>query len=152
MGATPRVMLALVVGSGAVWTAGAQSGGAGSWALRVAAVAAAVLSGTRLLTSRELGVALASAAALALSAAGAGLLIESELSLASVPRTGSHQGFVFGSMAADGLSLAEHLGEAAGELDRLARLSPEGKVELTAGWLKHRPKRASAGCRPGPGG
>jgi phenylpropionate dioxygenase-like ring-hydroxylating dioxygenase large terminal subunit len=64
--------------------------------------------------------------------------IESELSLAAVPRTGSHQGFVFGSMAADGPSLAEHLGEAAGELDRLARLSPEGKVELTAGWLKHR--------------
>jgi len=64
--------------------------------------------------------------------------IESELSLASVPRTGSHQGFVFGSMAAAGPSLAEHLGEAAGELDRLARLSPEGKVELTAGWLKHR--------------
>ena len=64
--------------------------------------------------------------------------IEAELSLASVPRTGSHQGFVFGSMAADGPSLAEHLGEAAAELDRLARLSPEGKVELTAGWLKHR--------------
>ena len=34
--------------------------------------------------------------------------------------------------------LAEHLGEAAGELDRLARLSPEGRVELTAGWLQHR--------------
>jgi phenylpropionate dioxygenase-like ring-hydroxylating dioxygenase large terminal subunit len=64
--------------------------------------------------------------------------IESELSLASVPRIASHQGFVFGSMAADGPHLAEHLGEAAGELDRLARLSPEGKVELTAGWLKHR--------------
>ena len=64
--------------------------------------------------------------------------IEAELSLASVPRTGSHRGFVFGSMAADGPSLAEHLGEAAAELDRLARLSPEGKVELTAGWLKHR--------------
>lgn len=64
--------------------------------------------------------------------------IESELSLAAVPRTGSHQGFVFGSMAAEGPSLAEHLGEAAGELDRLARLSPEGKVELTAGWLRHR--------------
>jgi phenylpropionate dioxygenase-like ring-hydroxylating dioxygenase large terminal subunit len=30
--------------------------------------------------------------------------------------------------AAAGPSLAEHLGEAAGELDRLARLSPEGKV------------------------
>jgi phenylpropionate dioxygenase-like ring-hydroxylating dioxygenase large terminal subunit len=64
--------------------------------------------------------------------------IEGELSLAAVPRTGSHRGFVFGSMAADGPSLAEHLGEAAGEIDRLARLSPEGKVELTAGWLKHR--------------
>ncbi len=64
--------------------------------------------------------------------------IEAELSLASVPRTASHQGFVFGSMAADGPHLAEHLGEAAGELDRLARLSPEGKVELTAGWLRHR--------------
>jgi fatty-acyl-CoA synthase len=64
--------------------------------------------------------------------------IESELSLAPVPRIASHQGFVFGSMAADGPSLAGHLGEAAGELDRLARLSPEGKVELTAGWLRHR--------------
>ena len=64
--------------------------------------------------------------------------IEAELSLAAVPRVAEHQGFVFGSMAADGPSLAEHLGEAAGELDRLARLSPEGKVELTAGWLRHR--------------
>ena len=64
--------------------------------------------------------------------------IEAELSLAAVPRVAEHQGFVFGSMAAAGPSLAEHLGEAAGELDRLARLSPEGKVELTAGWLRHR--------------
>lgn len=64
--------------------------------------------------------------------------IEAELSLAPVPRVDAHRGFVFGSMAADGPSLAEHLGEAAAELDRLARLSPEGKVELTAGWLKHR--------------
>ena len=64
--------------------------------------------------------------------------IESELSLARVPRVDSHRGFVFGSMAADGPGLAEHLGEAAGELDRLARLSPEGEVRLTAGWLHHR--------------
>jgi phenylpropionate dioxygenase-like ring-hydroxylating dioxygenase large terminal subunit len=64
--------------------------------------------------------------------------IEAELSLVAVPRVAEHQGFVFGSMTADGPSLAEHLGEAAGELDRLARLSPEGKVELTAGWLRHR--------------
>jgi phenylpropionate dioxygenase-like ring-hydroxylating dioxygenase large terminal subunit len=61
-----------------------------------------------------------------------------DLRLAAVPRVASHQGFVFGSFAADGPSLAEHLGAAAGELDRLARLSPLGRVELTAGWLKHR--------------
>jgi phenylpropionate dioxygenase-like ring-hydroxylating dioxygenase large terminal subunit len=64
--------------------------------------------------------------------------IECELSLARVPRVAQYQGFVFGSLAADGPDLAEHLGEAAGELDRLARLSPEGRVELTAGWLRHR--------------
>jgi phenylpropionate dioxygenase-like ring-hydroxylating dioxygenase large terminal subunit len=64
--------------------------------------------------------------------------IEGELSLAAVPRIASHQGFVFGSLAADGPDLAEHLGEAAGELNRLARLSPRGQVELTAGWLRHR--------------
>ncbi len=38
--------------------------------------------------------------------------IESELSLARVPRVDSHRGFVFGSMTADGPGLAEHLGEA----------------------------------------
>lgn len=61
-----------------------------------------------------------------------------DLRLARLPRTGIHQGFVFGSFAADGPSLAEHLGDAAGEIDRLVRLSPEGEIEVTAGWLKHR--------------
>jgi phenylpropionate dioxygenase-like ring-hydroxylating dioxygenase large terminal subunit len=61
-----------------------------------------------------------------------------DLRLGSVPRVASYQGFVFGSFAADGPSLIEHLGAAAGELDRLAALSPLGKIELTAGWLKHR--------------
>ncbi|MFD5257362.1 Rieske 2Fe-2S domain-containing protein [Streptomyces bobili] len=61
-----------------------------------------------------------------------------ELGLGRVARVASHQGFVFGSFAPDGPTLAEHLGAAAGELDRLARLSPDGEVELTAGWLKHR--------------
>jgi fatty-acyl-CoA synthase len=61
-----------------------------------------------------------------------------DLAMARVPRMDSYQGFVFGSLAACGPSLAEHLGEAAGELDRLARLSPAGEVELTAGWLRHR--------------
>jgi phenylpropionate dioxygenase-like ring-hydroxylating dioxygenase large terminal subunit len=60
-----------------------------------------------------------------------------DLRLGAVPRVASHQGFVFGSFAADGPSLEEHLGATAGELDRLAGLSPDGRVELTAGWLKH---------------
>ncbi|MDT7706322.1 MAG: hypothetical protein QOG20_1929 [Pseudonocardiales bacterium] len=61
-----------------------------------------------------------------------------ELGLGRVPRVAVHQGFVFGSFAADGPSLTDHLGDAAGEIDRLVRLSPEGEIEVTAGWLKHR--------------
>ena len=61
-----------------------------------------------------------------------------DLALGQVPRVEAYGGFVFGSFAADGPSLVEHLGAAAGEIDRLTRLSPEGRVELTAGWLQHR--------------
>jgi len=64
--------------------------------------------------------------------------LKSELGLARVPRMESYHGFVFGSLAEDGPTLAEHLGDAAGEIDRLVRLSPEGKVQLTAGWLQHK--------------
>ncbi|MFR9806856.1 aromatic ring-hydroxylating oxygenase subunit alpha [Pseudonocardia sp. RS010] len=63
-----------------------------------------------------------------------------DLGLGRVPRVGVYQGFVFGSMAEDGIPLEEHLGEAKGELDRLVRLSPEGEIELTAGFLKHKAK------------
>jgi fatty-acyl-CoA synthase len=61
-----------------------------------------------------------------------------DLKMGALPRVESYRGFVFGSFAPDGPTLAEHLGPAAGEIDRLARLSPEGEVELTAGWLRHR--------------
>src|SRR5690606_11261014 len=60
------------------------------------------------------------------------------LGMATVPRVESYRGFVFGSFAEDGPTLTEHLGAAAGEIDRLCRLSPEGEGELNAGWLKHR--------------
>ncbi|CAM5739697.1 aromatic ring-hydroxylating dioxygenase subunit alpha [Mycolicibacterium aubagnense] len=60
-----------------------------------------------------------------------------DLAMGRVPRVDSYGGFIFGSFAADGPSLVEHLGDAAGEIDRLTRLSPEGRVELTAGWLQH---------------
>ncbi|MDH6282661.1 aromatic ring-hydroxylating oxygenase subunit alpha [Prescottella agglutinans] len=61
-----------------------------------------------------------------------------ELGMGRVPRVAVYRGFVFGSFAEEGPTLLEHLGDAAGEIDRLARLSPEGEVELTAGWLRHK--------------
>jgi phenylpropionate dioxygenase-like ring-hydroxylating dioxygenase large terminal subunit len=60
-----------------------------------------------------------------------------DLRMGRVPRMDSYGGFVFGSFAEDGPSLLEHLGAAAGEIDRLTRLSPEGTVALSAGWLQH---------------
>ncbi|MGH9054566.1 MAG: aromatic ring-hydroxylating oxygenase subunit alpha [Acidimicrobiales bacterium] len=61
-----------------------------------------------------------------------------DFALAQVPRVGLTHGFVFASLAADGPTLAEHLGAAQEVFERLSRLSPEGRVELTAGWLRHR--------------
>lgn len=61
-----------------------------------------------------------------------------DLGLASVPRLGVHEGFIFASLAPDGISLAEHLGGAAGEITRMARLSPVGEVGLAQGWVRHR--------------
>ena len=69
-----------------------------------------------------------------------GIADKSQLGLGKVPRVASHQGFVFGSFATEGPTLLEHLGAAAGEMDRLARLSPSGKIKLSAGWLKHKAK------------
>ncbi len=69
-----------------------------------------------------------------------GTELKSELGLGRVPRVESVHGFVFGSFAADGPSLHEHLGAAAEAFDRLARLSPVNEVEVTAGWVKHRVK------------
>jgi phenylpropionate dioxygenase-like ring-hydroxylating dioxygenase large terminal subunit len=67
-----------------------------------------------------------------------GLEARGELGMATVPRVETIHGFVFGSLAEDGETLLEHLGAAADAFDRLARLSPQGEVELTCGWLKHR--------------
>ena len=54
------------------------------------------------------------------------------------PRMASYRGFVFASFTADGPSLDEHLGPATQLIDRACELSPEGEVELSAGWVKHR--------------
>jgi phenylpropionate dioxygenase-like ring-hydroxylating dioxygenase large terminal subunit len=62
----------------------------------------------------------------------------STLGLAQVSRVASYRGFVFGSFAPEGLSLAEHLGGALEVFDRLVALSPEGEIEVTAGFLQHK--------------
>ena len=63
-----------------------------------------------------------------------------ELGLGRVPRVASYRGFVFGSMAAEGPSLEEHLGPAMGAIDAVCETSPEGEVQITAGFLKHKVK------------
>ncbi|MCK9512133.1 MAG: aromatic ring-hydroxylating dioxygenase subunit alpha [Pigmentiphaga sp.] len=60
--------------------------------------------------------------------------------LGKVARVASYRGFVFGSLAAEGPSLQEHLGAAAKAIDDLCDTSPEGEVQLTAGFLKHKVK------------
>jgi phenylpropionate dioxygenase-like ring-hydroxylating dioxygenase large terminal subunit len=64
--------------------------------------------------------------------------IRDELRLHAAPRVDSYGGFCFASMAADGITLREHLGGAIEAFDRLRALSPTGQLQLSAGWLKHR--------------
>jgi fatty-acyl-CoA synthase len=66
-----------------------------------------------------------------------GTAAKKELGLGRVPRVDSRHGFIFGSFAEDGVSLDEHLGAAQETLDRVVRLSPEGKVNFRTGWVKH---------------
>ena len=63
---------------------------------------------------------------------------KSGLGLAKVTRVASYRGFVFGSMAADGPSLEEHLAGAKRCIDQLCDNSPTGEIEITAGFLQHR--------------
>ncbi|HEY8356872.1 MAG TPA: aromatic ring-hydroxylating dioxygenase subunit alpha, partial [Ramlibacter sp.] len=62
------------------------------------------------------------------------------LGLGKVARVQSYRGFVFGSMAAEGPSLEEHLGAATKSIDALCETSPDGEVQITAGFLKHKVK------------
>jgi len=61
-----------------------------------------------------------------------------DLPLPHVARTEAYEGFVFASLADDGPSLIEHLGDAADGISRLVSLSPERRLDLRAGWLQHR--------------
>ncbi|MCX4817984.1 Rieske 2Fe-2S domain-containing protein [Streptomyces sp. NBC_01239] len=61
---------------------------------------------------------------------------KSALGLARVPRVGTSSGFIFASLAEDGTTLEEHLGNAVGYLADFANGSPTGTVSLTAGASK----------------
>jgi len=64
----------------------------------------------------------------------------SGLGLGRVARVASYRGFVFGCMSEEGPTLEEHLGAAKDAIDALCLTSPEGEVEITAGFLKHKVK------------
>lgn len=61
----------------------------------------------------------------------------SELGLAEAPRVDSYGGFVFASLAPDGISLLEHLGKSTLAIDRLLNLSPTRTIDLRGNWMKH---------------
>ncbi len=63
---------------------------------------------------------------------------KSKLGLSKVSRMANYRGFIFGSMAAEGPSLEEHLGGARRVLDQLCDNSPTGEIEITAGFLHHK--------------
>ena len=62
------------------------------------------------------------------------------LGLGKVARVESYRGFVFGCMAEEGVSLHEYLGAARDAIDALCLTSPQGEIEVTAGFLKHKVK------------
>jgi phenylpropionate dioxygenase-like ring-hydroxylating dioxygenase large terminal subunit len=53
--------------------------------------------------------------------------------IAALPRVASYRGFVFASLADDGPSLADFLGEARGALDNMVERAPEGALEVAGG-------------------
>ncbi|WP_024795217.1 aromatic ring-hydroxylating oxygenase subunit alpha [Tomitella biformata] len=64
--------------------------------------------------------------------------VRDELALAEAPRVDSYGGFIFASMAPEGITLLEHLGRSTKAIDRLLALSPTGEIDLRANWMKHR--------------
>ncbi len=66
-----------------------------------------------------------------------GTLRKEELGLTSVPRMGTYRGFVFGSLAPDGITLDEHLAAAKDQIDLFVDLSPEGELDVRSGVNKY---------------
>jgi phenylpropionate dioxygenase-like ring-hydroxylating dioxygenase large terminal subunit len=60
-----------------------------------------------------------------------------ELGLVKVPRVAAHRGFIFGSLSPAGVTLEEHLGRAAAQLDFFVGLSTAEDVEVVSGIHKY---------------
>ncbi|MGH7907215.1 MAG: aromatic ring-hydroxylating oxygenase subunit alpha [Candidatus Binataceae bacterium] len=60
-----------------------------------------------------------------------------EMGLVKVPRVEDYRGFVFGSLSPAGITLKEHLGRAAAEIDLFAGLSEADEIDVTAGVHKY---------------
>ena len=58
--------------------------------------------------------------------------------LASVSEVAAYRGFVFVKILAGGITLENHLGAGRALIDMACDMSPEGELQLTAGWTKHR--------------
>lgn len=58
--------------------------------------------------------------------------------LTPVARTESYGGFIFVNLIPNHLTLREHLGHATELIDSLLGLSPTGRIQLSAGWMKHK--------------
>ncbi len=61
-----------------------------------------------------------------------------QFGLTKVARSESYAGFIFASLSPEGPTLSDHLGATAGLIDTLNGLSPEGKIRIDTGWMKHR--------------
>lgn len=60
------------------------------------------------------------------------------LALARAPRVERYRGFVFASRAADGPSLADHLGPMSRAIDNMVDRAPTGEIEKTGGGFRQR--------------
>jgi phenylpropionate dioxygenase-like ring-hydroxylating dioxygenase large terminal subunit len=60
-----------------------------------------------------------------------------EFAMLAVPRVASYRGFVFGSLAQDGPSLADYLGYMTTSFDDMVDRAPEGELEAAGGVFKH---------------
>ncbi len=61
---------------------------------------------------------------------------KADLALRGPALVESYRGFVFASFNPNIIPLKEHLGRAAGMIDRAADMSPVGRLRLNAGWMK----------------